>query len=131
MVTHDFIKLLPFLFNMNTLVSEQSSPMTYANRFCVAMLAVFAYNSSRGCLSIQNCLLYRRCLYSRGVFVKRGSTAYISMLAIINWTVMQQSTQSKLIIPLMSHIIVDNSHMHRGLKLRIVPMGKHHQVHIN
>ena len=32
---------------MDTLVSDQSSPMAYTNRFCVAMLAVFAtYNPS-------------------------------------------------------------------------------------
>ena len=49
---HDFIKLLLFLFNINTVVSDQSSPMTYTNRFCVAMLAVFAiYNPSRGYLN--------------------------------------------------------------------------------
>ena len=53
MVTHNFNKLLPFLFNMNTLVSDQSSPMTYTSRFCVAMLAVFAiYNPSEAALTV-------------------------------------------------------------------------------
>ena len=53
MVTHNFNKLLPFLFNMDTLVSDQSSPMTYTNRFCVAMLAVFAtYNPSEAALTV-------------------------------------------------------------------------------
>ena len=55
MVTHNFNKLLPFLFefNMDTLVSDQSSPMTYTNRFCIAMLAVFAtYNPSEAALTV-------------------------------------------------------------------------------
>ena len=53
MVTHNFNKLLPFLFNMDALVSDQSSPMTYTNRFCVAMLAVFAtYNPSEAALTV-------------------------------------------------------------------------------
>ena len=53
MVTHNFNKLLPFLFNMDTLVSDQSSPMTYTSRFCVAMLAVFAtYNPSEAALIV-------------------------------------------------------------------------------
>ena len=38
---------------MDTLVSDQSSPMTYTNRFCVAMLAVFAtYNPSEAALTV-------------------------------------------------------------------------------
>ena len=38
---------------MNTLVSDQSSPMIYTNRFCVAMLAVFAtYNLSEAALTV-------------------------------------------------------------------------------
>ena len=53
MVTHDFIKLFHFLFNMNTLVSDQSLLMTYTNRFCVTMLAVFAtYNPSEAALTV-------------------------------------------------------------------------------
>ena len=58
MVTHNFNKLLPFLFNMNTLVSDQSSPMTHTNRFCVAMLAVFAtYNPSEAALTVLSSLI--------------------------------------------------------------------------
>ena len=53
MVTHNFNKLLPFLFNMDTLVSDQNSPMTYTNRFCVAMFAVFdTYNPSEAALTV-------------------------------------------------------------------------------
>ena len=54
MVTHNFNRVLPFLFNMNTLVSDQSSPMAYTNRFCVAiLLAVFAtYNLSEVALTV-------------------------------------------------------------------------------
>ena len=38
---------------MDTLVSDQSSPMTYTNRFCVAMLAVFATcNPSEAALTV-------------------------------------------------------------------------------
>ena len=40
MVTHVFNKLLPFLFNMNTLVTHHSLSLAYTNRFCVGMLAV-------------------------------------------------------------------------------------------
>ena len=38
---------------MDTLVSDQSSPMTYTNSFYVAMLAVFAtYNPSEAALTV-------------------------------------------------------------------------------
>ena len=38
---------------MDTLISDQSSPMAYTNRFCVAMLAVFAtYNPSEAALTV-------------------------------------------------------------------------------
>ena len=43
-MTHNFSKLLPFLFNLNTLVIKDP-PVTYTNMFYAAMLAVFAtYN---------------------------------------------------------------------------------------
>ena len=52
-IVQRLVKLLPFLFNMNTLVSDQSSPMTYTNKFCVAILAVFAtYNPSEAALTV-------------------------------------------------------------------------------
>ena len=49
MVTHKY----PLLFNVNTLVSDQSSSMTYTNRFCAAMFVVFAnYNPSETALTV-------------------------------------------------------------------------------
>ena len=38
MVTHVFNKLLPLLFNMNTLVSHQSLSLAYTNRFYVGIV---------------------------------------------------------------------------------------------
>ena len=73
MVTHNFNKLLPHLFNMNTLVSDQSSPMTYTNRFCVAMLAVFAtYNPSEAALTVL-----------RSLVLHKGRTLKLLMVTII------------------------------------------------
>ena len=90
MVTHNFNKLLPFLFNMDTLVSDQSSPMTYTNRFCVAMLAVFAtYNPSEAVLTVlsrdwQRSILNHLYWYVASTVDGDGDTVLANWLSIDN-----------------------------------------------
>ena len=43
MVTHNFIKLLPFLFDMNTSVSDQSSLMTYTQQVLCCQVSSISY----------------------------------------------------------------------------------------
>ena len=83
MVTHNFNKLLPFLFNMDTLVSDQSSPMTYTNRFCVAMLAVFAtYNLSEAALTVLMTITCSLSLVNLGLTQARPEFVFQSVMNI-------------------------------------------------
>ena len=84
MVTHNFNKLLPFLFNMNTLVSDQSSPMTYTSRFCVAMLAAFAiYNPSEAALTVLSGGMIILILNTQLGYIPKYSTHNSAMFRLI------------------------------------------------